>query len=182
MTAITDLAFPLFTLDFEASSLEHMSYPIEIGIARWDGPGSHIAGWSTLITPTKQWCASESWTKEAQDLHGLAPSDLAHGISPATALTLANRLASEQTAYCDGGKYDMYWLTRLSGAAGKNPDFSLGSWKGLIDMLEAQSQEAVEQWMEDNPSIHRARPDAERLLRALAHAANQTPDIIDLQF
>lgn len=181
MTAIAELAFPLFTIDFEASSLEHMSYPIEIGIARWDGPGSCIAGWSSLIIPTKQWCASQSWTKEAQELHGLSPPDLAHGIPPASALTLANRLANERTAYCDGGSYDMYWLPRLSVAASKSPDFSLGSWGGLIDMLSTCDQETITEWLEDNPSIHRARPDAERLLRALAYAAGETPAIVDIQ-
>ena len=111
----------------------------------------------------------------------MSPPDLAHGIPPASALTLANRLANERTAYCDGGSYDMYWLTRLSVAASKSPDFSLGSWGGLIDMLSTCDQETITEWLEDNPSIHRARPDAERLLRALAYAAGETPAIVDIQ-
>ena len=43
--------WPLFTIDFDASSLEPRSYPIEVGIYRRRSPGHPIEGWSTLIGP-----------------------------------------------------------------------------------------------------------------------------------
>jgi hypothetical protein len=44
----TTLSWPLYAIDFEASSLEDCSYPIEVGIAVWPACEAPILGWSTL--------------------------------------------------------------------------------------------------------------------------------------
>ena len=41
--------WPLAVIDFEASSLDDDSYPVEIGLALWPGPDEPIFGWSTLV-------------------------------------------------------------------------------------------------------------------------------------
>ena len=49
------LPWPLTVMDFEASSLEHDSYPVEVGLACWAAPGQPILVWSTLIRPAGEW-------------------------------------------------------------------------------------------------------------------------------
>lgn len=43
------LPYPWCVLDFEASSLEHDGYPIEVGIATVGHPDAEFSSWSTLI-------------------------------------------------------------------------------------------------------------------------------------
>lgn len=48
---LAGLPWPVAAIDFEASSLDEDSYPIEVGLALWPAPGESILSWTALIQP-----------------------------------------------------------------------------------------------------------------------------------
>ena len=74
------------------------------------------------------------------------------------------------TVYCDGLPYDAYWLDRLAAAAGCELQLRLGAWTEIVPF--AEPQERVLTALKDDCAVHRAREDAERLLRALFPAVS----------
>jgi hypothetical protein len=170
---ITSLPWPLHVIDFEASSLDVMGYPIEVGVAQWGALGEPIRGWSTLIRPTDDWTRNGHWSSSSAKVHGLRGRDLlADGWAPErVARSLNDMLGPQGIAWCDGGPYDAHWMRALFRAAGVEPRFILGDWHRLASMLGKTERDLVFDWLERQPTRHRARADAEQLLLALAHAA-----------
>lgn len=59
--------------------------------------------------------------------------------------------------------------------------FALDDWHRLAAMLGPAGHERALAWLQHAPARHRARPDAEQLLLALAHAAGvETGPVQDL--
>jgi len=139
----TVLPWPLAMIDFEASSLDQDSYPIEVGLALWPGPDEPILGWSTLIRPARDWTRRGHWSPASAKVHGIRGSDLlAHGRSPKrVALALNEALGLAAVAWCDGGPYDAHWARALFKACGVRPTFALGHWHRLVPLLGAQARE-----------------------------------------
>jgi len=167
--------YPIITLDFEASSLAAKSYPIEIGIAKWDGPGHPILGWSSLIAPPKEWSTNDSWTDHAQSVHKIKPEDLNSGLNPSQAMEIANQICGTGIVLCDGGKHDAFWMSRLVQSSMIRPTFKLGSWITLLNELPATQRLKVLSQLEADKPEHRARKDAERLLEFFAVAIDRKP-------
>lgn len=160
-------AFPLFTLDFEASSLGTRSYPIEVGVARWSGLGSLVESWSTIIRPTSLWIAHGEWSSESEVVHSIKRGHLDEGISPRDAMAAVNQFVTGKVAFCDGGVHDLRWLAKLANAAETAPAFQLGDWDALGALLSPAGFAKMVEWLEQNRTPHRAGPDAERLLNAI---------------
>lgn len=161
---------PLAIIDFEASSLEHDSYPIEVGMAVLDAVGT-INTWSTLIRPTTTWELSGHWSHRSQRIHGIAREELGAGLSPRQVMQELNeRLALIPRVCCDGGDYDRMWLHSLSRAAGIDPEFELADLDALLAEC-AIDPAAVGDHLHQSAIPHRAGPDAERLLQAVQAAA-----------
>ena len=159
--------FPVYALDFEASALER-SYPIEIGVAWWHGPGTTIDSWSALIRPTGDWIEKLEWSEVSADVDGIDRAELDKGLNPGEALQTANSLIGERWAFCDGGAYDRRWLRQLAEAAGMAPTFRLGDWDTLGGFLSPEDYRRMFLWLDEQPTPHRAAADAVRLLKALA--------------
>ena len=168
----TALPWPLAVIDFEASSLDQDSYPIEIGLALWPAPDEPILGWSALIRPAGDWVRCGHWSPVSAKVHGIRGSDLlAHGRSPERIASALNEaLGPGAVAWCDGGPYDAHWTRALFKAAGVRPTFALSDWHRLVPLLGAPARERALTWLKDALAQHRARADAEQLLFALAHA------------
>ena len=162
------LPWPLVTLDFEASSLGPHSYPIEVGICVWSGPHEPIRGWSTLIAPTDVWLAHGDWDPVSASIHGIDPAELSAGMDPTQAVDALNAIVGERPVWCDGGAYDVHWARTLVGASGVRPIFQLGHWDMLTARLEELQYMRMVRWLDRAPPRHRARDDAERLIKALA--------------
>lgn len=174
---------PVLVVDFEASCLGEFSYPIEAGIARWDGPGRAIVTWSSLIMPQPRWISHGDWTWEAQQVHGISPSDLERGLSPHDVVSgMRNVSAGVGRALCDGGEHDMRWLVRLTMASGwPHLPFGLDDFDQMTMSLDADRYATMLATLEATPTPHRAGPDAVRLAQAVATALNgQAVDVITL--
>lgn len=160
--------FPLLVVDFEASCLGDFSYPIEAGIARWDGPGHDVVTWSSLIVPEPSWIRHGDWTWEAQQVHGIAPADLERGRPAHDVVSgLRSVAAGIGKALCDGGEHDMRWLVRLTMASGwPHLPFGLADFDALTMEFEPDAYERMVVSLETSRTPHRAGPDAVRLLQA----------------
>lgn len=159
---------PLLVVDFEASCLGPYSYPIEAGIARWDGPGHPIRTWSSLILPQARWIDHGDWTWEAQQVHGIAPADLEHGRSPHDVVSgLRIMAAGLGKAICDGGEHDLRWLVRLTMASGwPHLPFGLADFDDMTLSLPGPAYMGMLEILEHTPIPHRAGQDAVRMVQA----------------
>ena len=175
------LPWPLFTIDFEASSLVPGSYPIEVGVARWAAPDRPIGSWSTLIRPIPLWRTAGSWSAEAEAVHGLRRDELDEGLDPPEVLSALNRIVGTHAAFCDGGESDFGWARRLVLAAGFMNTFRMGDVDMLTGRCDADGFTRMVRWLDANPAPHRAGPDAERLMLALAHGFGLKPDVEPLR-
>lgn len=172
-----ELPWPLFTIDFEASSLLPGSYPIEVGIARWQSPDSPVEGWSTLIRPIPLWREIGSWTAGAQAVHGIYVEELENGLNPSEALSILNLVIGPHATFCNGGAFDFGWTRRLVLAAGFMNTFRMGDVDMLFGRCDADGSARLARWLDGNPAPHRAGPDAERLILALAHGFGLKPGV-----
>jgi hypothetical protein len=95
----------LYFLDFEASSLDDGSYPIEVAWVDEDGQGE-----SYLIQPHWSW---QGWSVASEAIHHITQAMLRE----ATPVTYVARRASSVLAGCkaitDEPAFDQYWLERL---------------------------------------------------------------------
>jgi hypothetical protein len=103
----TTLVMETYFVDFEASSLEPGSYPIEIGWVNTKGHGE-----SYLIQPHWTW---HGWSAKAEAVHNIPYATLVRDGKPAdfvarralAVLSAAKHLISDNPAFED------YWLTML---------------------------------------------------------------------
>ena len=173
----TGLPWPLLTIDFEASSLEHDGYPIEIGIALWSRGDEPIHAWSALIQPVGEWVRRGHWSQKSAGLHGIARDELMTYGQPVHLLAAAinSVLGDDAPVWCDGGVYDATWMAALFKAAGTMPACKLNDWHELKDKLDPHVRRDALSYLRRTTALHRARDDAARLLQAIAHALNIDP-------
>ena len=162
------LPWPVFTIDFEASSPDRGTYPIEVGICRWTSPNSPIQGWSSLIRPLPEWDAHGSWSRASEDIHGISRAELDAGMTPVETMTKLNALLGDGTAFCDSSGHDAHWARMLARGANIGPTFTIGNFGDLAAYLDQFGYMRFLRWRERTPARHRARDDAERLMKALA--------------
>lgn len=162
------LPWPLFTIDFEASSLDDGSYPIEIGVCRWAAPDRSIEGWSSLIRPIQSWVDHGSWSSASACVHRIPRQDLSLGMTPTDVIAALNAIVGDAAAFCDGGAYDFHWARMLARASGVRATFKIGDFDHLASELEQLAYMRFVRWLDRAPTRHRARDDAERLMKALA--------------
>lgn len=177
------LPWPLTVIDFEASSLDPEGYPIEVGLSVWPGPDEAIFGWSTLIQPAGEWSRHGHWSAKSAKVHGISGRELLAQGQPVgrVAAILNEAIGIDAVAWCDGDAYDIHWNGALFKAAKTAPLFSLGDWHRLLARLGPAMRDRGLGWLEQAPTRHRAREDAEQLLLALAHAVGiKTGPIQDL--
>lgn len=162
------LPWPLFTIDFEASCLGSGTYPIEVGVCRWRSPETTIEGWSTLIRPVESWSKEGRWSPASQEIHGIREVELAAGLSPTDAILALNQIVGSRAAYCDGGPYDLHWARMLSRASSVAATFKIGDFDMLTASCDQLGYMRLHRWLDRASPRHRARDDAERLMKSLA--------------
>jgi hypothetical protein len=167
-----DLSWPIRTIDFEASSLHKLSYPIEIAISQWNGPDDPTGvTWHTLIGETADWRAKGLWSEDSQRIHGIDRAALVDAPEPSLVMAQANRFAPVgSVAFCDGGSYDSFWMQRLADAAGRRPAVLLGSFAHLLSFLDDEQTARIVSHHSERKIAHRAAPDAEQHIQCLAFA------------
>lgn len=165
----TPIWWPIATIDFEASAIGAGSYPIEVGVCVWRAPGEPIGGWSTLIQPTAEWERDGESNAVSAGIHRISRADLATGMTPTDAVTALNALLAN-VGWCDGGAYDLDWARTLARASRVRATFRVGHWDMLTRRLDQFAYMRLARWMDRTVPRHRARDDAERLIKGHARA------------
>lgn len=98
------------TLDFEASSVSHESWPIEVGLS-WLA-GGEVQTWSTLIRPAPDWNLSD-WAPQSAAVHGIALEELDD--APAAYRVAGDLLGhlGDRVLVSGAPEFETRWLTRL---------------------------------------------------------------------
>lgn len=153
-------------VDFEASSLSPISYPIEAG---WTvGPDIH----SSLIRPVASWV---EWNDYAEShIHHISRQQLQdEGKPPSEVLQMMNDTIGSRIMWVDGGSYDQWWLQQLESAAGFKASFRLGDIFYMLDAHYGITSERFvmnKQRLTSAEQLHRAGYDA-RLIKDAIYAA-----------
>lgn len=174
-------SWPLVTIDFEASSKAIKSYPVEIGIARWESFTSPIEVWSTLIIPCEEWISDGHWSQESFEIHKIPQETLHKGMTPDQILNKSSTFIGGAQAICDGGLYDSYWMLRLAACANADPNFSILYLSEFISRYDDDDREKFFKRMEKDLPPHRAGPDAVRLLKSIAHIYDKNPKTVSFE-
>lgn len=91
------------------------------------------------------------------------------GISATDVVTTLNKiLGPGGIAWCDGGVADGYWARTLADVATVEPMFTIASWDRLATGFSQLAHARMLDWLQRTPPRHRARDDAERLMKAIA--------------
>ena len=151
-------------IDFEASGLGQHSWPIEVGLARVEGP--EVCVEARLIRPAQDWDLAE-WSPESAQVHGITLEELARA-EPAedVARWVAGRI-EEQLLISDAPEFDGHWMARLLAAApGLSVPRLVDFDRLVVSRCTLAQTRRVYATLDDEPAPHRAGPDAERLARA----------------
>jgi hypothetical protein len=123
--------------DIEASGLQFLSYPIEIGWA-W-AEKTHVETRSILIKPTSEWLGWKTgWNEEAERLHGISQEQLlTDGLEPSEVCKILNReWQSAEIAFDTGpAAHDARWLSILYRAASAEPSFGMAQLSSDLAIL-----------------------------------------------
>jgi thiamine pyrophosphate-dependent acetolactate synthase large subunit-like protein len=108
-------------IDFEASSLAHNSYPIQVGVVMHDG-----SEYMAYIKPTPEtWT---DWNPQSQDIHNIPRQLLIDiGKEPEVVAAELNEFIGDKSVACDGHLYDQMWATTLYDATSIERTWSLDS-------------------------------------------------------
>jgi hypothetical protein len=104
-----------YFVDFEASSLESGSYPIEIGWVNTKGHGE-----SYLIRPQPNW---QGWSAKAEAIHKISYATLLRDGKPAefVARRALAVLSDAHYLISDNPEFEDYWMTVLLTVIGAKP-------------------------------------------------------------
>lgn len=170
----------LVCIDFEATSLSPVSFPIELGwaVAELAKPRL-VASGAIMIRPL-----GEDWEPSAEALHGLSRARLMReGTGPAEALetfeAAVGRL-SDIRLVADSELDDM-WLRRLVEAAipatrqSQRPAWRVEDFHLVLGRLtrDVGRSRRLLQDLHARPQAHRAEPDARRLAQTLIEAVSR---------
>lgn len=148
-------------LDFEASSLSNISWPVEVGISWIES--DRVQTWSSLIQPHPKWDISD-WSTQSEAVHQIPLADLENAPPASCVVGGLISMASDLILVSDAPKFERRWLSRLLEAGGISAvpaieDFNIVSfahYDGIaLDMLYEK--------LELTKVPHRAGPDTARL-------------------
>ncbi|MFX4300028.1 hypothetical protein [Pseudosulfitobacter pseudonitzschiae] len=156
---IEDLVF----VDFEASSLEEDSWPVEVGMAWIEG--NTVQSWSSLICPAPDW-SMNAWSAVSAEIHGIPLSEL-HGAPSAweVAQEFLSRI-SGKTLVSDAPAFESRWATRLVHAAVDSPKVQFSDYDAAAaHFFDGMALDCLYERLERLHAPHRAGIDAERLAK-----------------
>lgn len=110
-------------VDFEASSLDLDSWPVEAAILATWGQADAF-----LIRRHPSW-SMRAWDRRSANIHGIALADLQEsGLEWAAGLERLGRIAQGHPVFSDAAEFDQHWLDRLAAAAGQVAPFQIRDW------------------------------------------------------
>ncbi|WP_394221712.1 exonuclease domain-containing protein [Alteromonas gracilis] len=156
-------------IDIEASGFGAASYPIEIGVVRYDG-----AKWCKLLRPFDSWV---HWDKKAESLHGITQQMLqARGEEPHKVCIELNNFLGNTVVYSDGWVVDNPWLIKLYAAAQVEMSFTCRALEYILSEAQMNVWHNVKKRLATKLDLkrHRASADALIIQQTYAHTLAET--------
>ena len=164
----------LIFIDFEASGLGPLSWPIEIGLS-WIEDGA-ARSWSSLIRPEEHW-SMDAWSPASEKVHGIARADLDTAPSAREIVAETVRLTEGRLACSDAPLFDERWCARLFFGSPGVDTIQIAQVNTIIPALCDDGQlDRYHEKLARIPAPHRAGPDSVRYARALLHALSPLPE------
>lgn len=142
-------------IDIEASGFGSTSYPIEIGVVKFNGER-----YCALIKPAEDW---QHWCSNAEKIHGISRELISErGKTSHQVCAELNEFLADTTAYSDGWACDSPWLTRLFFAGRTQRSFYLSPIENIATEEQLLLWDNTKIQMQDQLNIqrHRASGDA----------------------
>jgi len=162
----------MWVLDFEASGLSNLSYPVEVGFTNGE------EAYSFLIKPMDHW---KYWDMKAQDIHGIEREYLNEkGTDALEIVEFLNSTLKGSVVYCDVIKWDGFWLNVLFSDNGVSPAFELIDIQGIFENTADLNNYMVKNEELNNSGSykkHRALDDAEVIYNSLEYLLYQREKI-----
>jgi DNA polymerase III subunit epsilon len=151
-------------IDFEASSLDDDSWPIEIGLA-WIDEKEKLRSASKLIKPHPSW-SMEAWSDKSQKIHGIELSELEAAPEAQEVARWVERMTGTSILMSDAPPFDGMWMSRLMSTIGQEQSFEIfGVQQEAHDYFD-EGRSMFFRAFANGHSTHRAAADALRLAQA----------------
>ncbi len=161
----TALSFQRFAfLDFEASSLDRNSWPIEVGLS-WIDDSHEIQTFESLIRPAPHW-PEEAWSQASALVHNIPRSELETAPHVEVVAESLLKALGGRIALSDAPPFERRWLDQLLGAAGVTSHVQIEDFEAIT--LAAFSPRALDflyERLERVVAPHRAGPDSARFAK-----------------
>ena len=153
----------MWVIDFEASGLSRLSYPIEVGLT------NGCTDYQALIKPMRHW---NYWSDEAESVHKISRTQIQRkGIEPAQVAQELNHRLSGKVAYCDSVQWDGFWCNILYADNAIHCKFEIRDISELItdsdEKLSTFLAERAKLEQSGQVTLHRALDDAKIIRTAL---------------
>lgn len=157
---IDDLLF----VDFEASSLDEASWPIELGAA-WIADG-RVLGWSSLIRPAPEWNRL-AWSLASAQIHGIPKEDLETAPAAREVAGVFKRIAYGKLLVSDNPEFEERWANRLMSTTEDLPEVRFLDFDAAAGhVFDGLALDYVYETLQRKRAPHRAGEDARRLASA----------------
>ena len=144
-------------IDIEASGFGAASYPIEIGIVRYDG-----AKWCKLLRPFDSWV---HWDRKAESLHGITQQMLqTRGEEPRKVCVELNNFLGNTVVYSDGWVVDNPWLIKLYAAAQVEMSFTCRALEYILSEAQMRVWHEKKAIQTEQLKVQRHRATADALI------------------
>ncbi|MED5326260.1 MAG: exonuclease domain-containing protein, partial [Pseudomonadota bacterium] len=154
-------------IDIEASGFGAASYPIEIGIVRYDG-----AKWCKLLRPFDSWV---HWDRKAESLHGITQQMLqTRGEDPRKVCIELNHLLGNTVVYSDGWVVDNPWLIKLYAAAQIEMSFTCRALEYILSEAQMNQWHDVKNRLARQLDVKRHRASSDALVIQQTYAKTQS--------
>ena len=161
----TALTFQRFAfLDFEASSLDRDSWPIEVGLS-WIDDSHEIQTFESLIRPALEW-SEEAWSQASALVHNIPRSELETAPHVEVVAEGLLKALDGRIALSDAPPFEQQWLDQLFGAAGVTTHVQIEDFDAMT--LAAFSPRALDflyERLERVVAPHRAGADSARFAK-----------------
>ena len=148
-------------LDFEASSLSAVSWPIEIGLSWIDKDA--VQTWSSLICPAVAWDLSD-WSPQSAAVHNIPFLNLEPAPSVADVTQAFLKALGARCLVSDAPEFEARWLIKLFCADGRDEIPPVKDYHEVSSTLySGYALDMLYETLERRAAPHRAGPDSARL-------------------
>ena len=165
---MADIPFERFVfLDFEASSLDANSWPIELGVS-WITPDLDVETYANLIKPSPDWL-EDAWSPVSAEIHNIPRRDL----DTAPDLEVVARdfltILGDRIALSDAPGFERHWLETLLEAAQLVNTVQIKDFdKTTFQTFPGTTLDHIYERMVRGQSKHRAGDDSAKMAKAWA--------------